>query len=137
MPSKNGLIRRIEIPEIIDDCYLYFAQHPDHIPFKIKRIYYIIGANPKLPRGLHAHKKARQIIFCLQGSIKLLLDDGKSKEEVLLNKSNTGVFLDKMVWHEMHEFKKKTILLVLASMEFNEKDYIRSYEEFKKQIKFS
>lgn len=134
MPKQDQLIQFVKIPKIFDDCYLYFAQTPDHIPFKIKRIYYILSASPKLPRGLHAHKKTRQIIFCIQGSIKLLLDNGKKKEELLLNKPNIGVVLENMIWHQMHDFKKNTILLVLASKEFSEKDYIRDYEQFKRQI---
>lgn len=134
MSNKSRLIKVIEIPQIIDDCQLYFAQYPDQIPFKIKRVYYIVGANTKIIRGLHAHKKTNQIIFCILGTIKLLLDNGKKKEKILLNKPNTGVLLEKMVWHEMSEFKKNTILLVLASAEFKEKDYIRNYEDFKKRI---
>lgn len=133
MQNKSKLIRIIEIPQVFDDCFLYFAQHPTHIPFKIKRVYYIVGANTRLIRGLHAHKKTQQIIFCIQGTIKLLLDNGKKKEEILLDKPNVGVFLEEMVWHEMYEFKKNTILLVLASKEFSEKDYIRDYEDFKKR----
>lgn len=134
MPKPDQLIQLVKIPKIFDDCYLYFAQTPDHIPFKIKRVYYIANANPKLPRGLHAHRKTRQIIFCIQGSIKLLLDNGKKKEEILLNKPNIGVVLENMIWHQMHDFRSNTILLVLASAEFSEKDYIRDYEQFKKQV---
>lgn len=134
MPRKSRLIKTVTVPEIVDDCFLYFAQNPNHIPFVVKRVYYIIRANPKLPRGLHAHRKTRQIIFCIQGSIKLTLDDGKIRKEIFLDKPNIGVLLDNMVWHEMIDFKKNTILLVLASEEFNEKDYIRNYEQFKKHV---
>lgn len=127
MPSKSGLIRLIEIPKVLDDCLLYFAQHPAHIPFKIKRIYFIAGANTNLSRGYHAHKKNKQVIFCIQGSVKLILDSGRNKDEIFLDKPNIGVFLEKMIWHQMHDFKKNTILLVLASDKFDEKDYIRNY----------
>lgn len=134
MPKPDQLIQLVKIPKIFDDCYLYFAQTPDHIPFKIKRVYYIANANPKLPRGLHAHRKTRQIIFCIQGSIKLTLDDGKIRKEIFLDKPDIGVLLDNMVWHEMIDFKKNTILLVLTSEEFDEKDYIRNYAQFKRQV---
>lgn len=133
MQAKNKLIILITVPEIFDDCYLYFAQHPTHIPFNIKRIYYITQAKTKFPRGYHAHKKNRQVIFCVQGSIKLVLDNGRSRKEIFLDKPNTGVLLENMIWHEMTDFKKNTILLVLASKEFDEKDYIRDYEQFKKK----
>lgn len=132
MQGRN-LIQPIEIPEIFDDCQLYFAQNPDHIPFTIKRIYYITNSDIRLPRGFHAHKKTQQVIFCIQGSIKLILDNGKKRKEVLLSKPNTGVFVDKMIWHEMHNFKKETILLVIASETFDPKDYIRDYGKFKKK----
>lgn len=138
MQEENSLIQPVEIPRIIDDCFLYFAQRSDHIPFLIKRIYYILKAHPKKIRGFHAHKKTLQIIFCIQGSIKLILDNGEGKRsETLLNKPNVGVFIDKMIWHEMHDFKKNTILLILASKKFNPADYIRNYEQFKKAIKVS
>lgn len=128
----------VKIPEIKDDCSLIFAQTPNHIPFEIKRIYYISKATPKLPRGFHAHKKNQQVLFCIQGSIKLLIDNGKQKEEIRLNKPNIGIFIDRMIWHQMHNFRKNTILLVLASGIFDEKDYIRDYESFKKRLnKFS
>lgn len=137
MKSKK-IASFIEIPEIKDDCSLIFAQTPNHIPFEIKRIYFISKATPKLPRGFHAHKKTQQVLFCIQGSIKLLIDDGKNQEEVKLNRPNTALFIDKMIWHQMYDFRKNTILLVLASGVFDEKDYIRDYESFKKRlIKFS
>lgn len=132
MPLKSRLINLINIPEVNDDCYLYFAQNPQ-IPFKIRRVYYITKPNNKLPRGFHAHKKTKQIIFCIQGSIKLILDNGEMREEIILDRPSAGVFLERMIWHEMIDFKKNTILLVLASKEFDDKDYIRDYEQFKKK----
>lgn len=123
-------VKKITLPHIIDNCNLFFAQTPKHLPFGIKRVYFITESDTKLPRGFHAHKENQQAIFCLQGSIKLILDDGKEHTEIILNKPNEGVIIDKLIWHEMHNFKKNTILLVLASDVFREKDYIRSYEQF-------
>lgn len=130
MKSQDQLIRFINIPKIDDDCYLCFAQNPDHVPFMIKRVYYILKSQPNLSRGAHAHHKTQQILFCIQGSIKMVLDNGKKREEVILDKPETGVLLDKMIWHEMHDFQKDTILLVLASKRYENKDYIRDYEQF-------
>lgn len=132
MQKADDNFKLIKIPQIIDDCYLFFAQNKDHIPFLIKRVYIISKADINKPRGFHAHKKTRQVLFCIQGSIKLVLDDGENKRRTILNKPEIGVFIDKMVWHEMHDFKKNTILLVLASLKFNPKDYIRDYKQFKK-----
>lgn len=134
MQPKNELIKLIKIPKIEDDCILCFTQTPDHVPFKIKRVYYIKDATTKLPRGFHAHKKTKQVIFCIQGSVKLFLDNGKKRAEVFLNRPNTGLFIDKMIWHEMVNFKKNTIILALASEKFDPGDYIREYEEFKKRV---
>jgi UDP-2-acetamido-3-amino-2,3-dideoxy-glucuronate N-acetyltransferase len=122
----------IKIPEIIDDCFLYFIQTPDHLPFPIKRVYYIMKPNTRLPRGYHAHKKADQVIFCLQGSIKITLDDGKKRQEIILDNPGMGIFQKRMVWVEMSNFKKNTILLVLSSQKFETEDYIRDYHHFLK-----
>lgn len=130
MKNNKSLIYTIDIPKINDDCYLCFAQNYDHIPFAIKRVYYILKSQPNLPRGSHAHFKTQQVLFCIQGNIKIILDDGNKKEEVILDQPEKGIFLDKMVWHEMHNFKKNTILLIFASRKYDEKDYIRSYKEF-------
>ncbi len=77
-------------------------------------------------------KKTRQLIFCLQGSVDLILDDGVKREKVILNKANKGLFLDRMIWHEMINFRDSAILLVVASDFFKESDYIRKYELFVK-----
>lgn len=135
MASKPKLINLIKLPQIIDECFLCYAQEMDHIPFSIKRVYYILKSDPKKPRGFHAHHKTRQVLFCIQGSIKLVLDNGKLREEVILDKPEVGLLIDNMIWHEMHDFKKDTILLCLASRKFEEKDYIRDYEKFLKKNK--
>lgn len=132
---NKSLIRLITIPKVEDDCCLCFAQYPDTILFKIKRVYYIYQAKPNLPRGSHAHYKTEQILFCLKGSIRIVLDDGRIKEEVVLKNPETGVYLDKKIWHEMHDFQEDTILLVLASEVYKKKDYIRDYQKFLKIVK--
>lgn len=133
MNRKSELIRLIELPKIEDDCNLFYAESKNHIPFLIKRIYYITNANTKLNRGYHAHLKNQQILFCINGSITIVLDNGSKKERVKLKATGIGLFIDKMIWHEMIDFQKDTILLILASMIFDEKDYIRDYEKFKKE----
>lgn len=125
-----SLIKTVEISKISDDCSLYFAEHPSHIPFAIKRIYYITQAASQIPRGFHAHYQTRQLLFCIQGSIRMIFDDGKKREEVILNAPEIGVLIDKKVWHEMHDFSADTILLVLASAHYDPKDYIRDYQHF-------
>ena len=119
---------------VIDDCLLFFAQHGNHIPFHIRRVYYILNASIGFSRGSHAHFKTKQALFCLSGSIRIVLSDGRRKKTIILDSPDTGIFLDQMIWHEMHDFKKNTIILVLASRKFNEKDYIRDYKKFKEIV---
>lgn len=126
------LIKVIEAPLRTTDGSLCQLQYLDQIPFRIERVYFIYGVSEGSVRGAHTHKETSQVIFCIQGSINIILDDGKNKETMQLNKPNIGVMLEPGVWHEMADFKKDTILLVLASKRHSENDYVRSYEDFLK-----
>lgn len=128
--KEKSLIQIIKIPKIYDDAYLCYCQTPDQVSFNIKRVYYIFGAEPNLARGKHAHKTNKQILFCIQGKVRMLLDNGKKKEEIVLSNPEDGILLDTMIWHEMLDMDESTILLVLASEKFEAKDYIRDYKEF-------
>ena len=101
-----------------------------NIPFNIKRVYYIFGTKPNIVRGKHAHKKLQQVVIVLNGFCKFLLDDGKEKKEVILNKPNHGLVISEMIWREMYDFSSDCVLLVLASEYYDEKDYIRNYDKF-------
>lgn len=113
---------------------LCFAQNPDQIPFKIARIYFICEPKKGLLRGKHAHYKNQQILFCIRGKVRILLDDGKRREEYLMTKPEEGIFLDKLIWHEMLDMDENTVLLVLASRKFEAGDYIRNYDFFKSGV---
>lgn len=126
---KKRLVKLIEAPAMTTDGTLVPLQSPD-IPFEIKRVYYIYGVSPGAVRGAHTHKKTVQVLFCIQGDIVIALDDGKRKEKVVLDRPDVGVLLEPGVWHEMQNFKKDTILLVLASEKHEPEDYVRSYEDF-------
>ncbi|MCZ8531809.1 sugar 3,4-ketoisomerase [Psychrobacillus psychrodurans] len=102
-----------------------------NIPFDIKRLYYIYGTSDQ-PRGFHAHKALRQVLICVKGSCKILLDDGIEKRVYELNLPNKGILVEKMVWREMYDFSEDCVLLVLASEYYDEKDYIRDYSDFLK-----
>ncbi len=112
---------------------LVVAESQQNIPFEIKRVYCLYGLSVK-PRGFHAHKELRQVIVCLSGSCKLILEDSESQEIIHLTANGKGVFIDKLVWHEMHDFINNCVLMVLASGWYDESDYIRSSSEFKKLI---
>ncbi len=100
------------------------------IPFNIKRVYYMYDTGEGVRRGYHAHKKLEQILICIHGSCKIHLDDGKSVEEILLDKPYEGLYIANNVWREMYDFSKDAVLLVLASELYDENDYIRDYQRF-------
>lgn len=100
------------------------------VPFKIKRIYYMYDTKEGIRRGYHAHKELQQILICVHGSCKILLDDGIEKEVIELNKPYKGLYISNTVWREMYDFSPDAVLMVIASEEYDEKDYIRNYESF-------
>lgn len=104
------------------------------IPFQIKRVYYMYDTKDGVRRGYHAHKNLKQILVCVSGSCKVLLDNGREKETVLLNKPFEGLYIESNMWREMYDFLPGTVLLVLASEYYCEEDYIRDYGEFLQSI---
>ena len=106
-----------------------------NIPIEIKRVYYIFDNKNNIKRGFHAHKNLKQIAICVKGSCKFLLDNGKEKKEVVLNSPDRGLFINRMIWHEMYDFSKDCVLMVLADNYYDESDYIRDYDEFLRVIR--
>lgn len=104
------------------------------IPFEIKRIYYIYDTKPEFPRGAHAHRELEQVLIMMEGSCELVLNDGKNIKNIILNRPDMGIFIGKNMWREMKNFSYGAKLLVLASDFYNEKEYIRDYEEFLRNI---
>ena len=104
------------------------------IPFDIKRVYYMYDTANNAIRGKHAHKSLEQILICTSGSCKILLDDGKEKKVVELNKPYEGLYISNAIWREMYDFSSDAVLMVLASNYYDESDYIRDYDEFLKYI---
>lgn len=104
------------------------------IPFEIKRVYYMYNTRAEVHRGFHAHKNLKQILICIHGECKVLLDNGKEKKVVSLEKPYEGLYISNDMWREMYDFSPDAVLLVLASDFYNEEDYIRDYEEFLKFV---
>lgn len=100
------------------------------IPFEIKRIYYMYDTGLAVRRGYHAHKCLEQILVCVHGSCKILLDNGKEREIVKLDKPYEGIYIANNIWREMFDFTEDAVLLVLASRYYDEEDYIRDYQKF-------
>ena len=106
-----------------------------NIPFEIKRVYYMFDTVRGVRRGFHAHKCLKQILICVSGSCKILLDDGTEKAEVLLDKPNKGLIIESNIWREMFDFSEDAVLMVLASELYDESDYIRNYQDFISYVK--
>ena len=114
-----------------EDGWLIALEMGKNIPFDMRRAYYIYGTRAGVTRGKHAHHKLRQLMVCMAGSCTVLLDDGHIREEVRLTTNERGLYIDPMVWHEMHAFSKDCVLLVLADDFYKLDDYIRDYAVFK------
>lgn len=104
------------------------------IPFEIKRVYYLYDTKEGVRRGYHAHKSLEQILVCIHGKCKVLLDNGEEKKIVSLEKPYEGLYIANDIWREMYDFSQDAVLLVLASDFYYEEDYIRDYETFKKEL---
>ncbi len=102
------------------------------IPFLIQRVYYIYGASAGITRGHHAHKTLTQLLICVNGEIEIALDDGKNSTKYLLNNPSKGLLVLPGQWRTMKWIKDDSVLLVLASEHYDEKDYIRNYDDFLK-----
>ena len=100
------------------------------VPFEIKRVYYMYDTGEGVIRGCHAHKKLDQVLICLKGSCKILLDNGMEKETVSMEKPYEGLYITGNIWREMYDFTPDAVLIVLASEPYNEDDYIRDYDAF-------
>jgi dTDP-4-dehydrorhamnose 3,5-epimerase-like enzyme len=129
------LINKIFFPSLGDDRgSLVALESFKTIPFDVKRVYYIFGTKPGVSRGFHAHRALRQVAVCVMGKCRMVLDDGHQRVDVLLDSPTMGLLIGDLVWREMHDFTPDCVLLVLASEFYNEADYIRCYDEFKRIV---
>ncbi|CAM3595171.1 WxcM-like domain-containing protein [Acinetobacter baumannii] len=125
-----SLVKLIDLPNFGDERGgLVAIESNQSIPFDVKRLYYIFNTSQK-PRGFHAHIDLKQVAICLKGSCRFILDNGSTKEEVVLDNPTQGLVIEGLIWREMHDFSEDCVLLVLASEHFTEQDYIRNYDEF-------
>lgn len=105
-----------------------------NIPFLIKRVYYIYDTPVNTRRGYHAHNELQQVAVCVKGSCSFLLDNGKERINFNLDSPDKGLFISSMIWREMYDFSEDCVLMILASELYDEKDYIRSYSDFIKEV---
>lgn len=105
-----------------------------NVPFVIKRVYYIFDTLPEKDRGKHAHKNLEQLIIIVNGSCEFVLDDGKEKQSIILNRPDKALYIGKNIWREMKNFSYGAKLMVLASDYYDEREYIRDYNDFLKAL---
>ena len=104
-----------------------------HLPFEqIARVFYIYGTQEGVSRGFHAHHECEQLVVCVSGSVRFTLDNGHERQDFLLTKPQQALHIPTYVWNEMRDFSTDAVLVVFASHAYNETEYIRDYEEFKR-----
>lgn len=118
--TKNGILTMIQKGETNNDA----------LPFEVRKVLVIRGMKEDDARGGHTHHITQQLLFCISGSCTVNLDNGKEKKTVVLDKPDQGLLLYPYVWHTMENFNDQTILLVLADTPYDEKEYIRNYDDF-------
>ena len=121
----------IELPKINDvRGNLTFIEGCNHIPFDIRRVYYLYDVPGGAERGGHAHKGLHQLIIAMSGSFDVVLDDGREQKRIHLNRSYNGLYVCPMIWRELDNFSSGSVCMVLASNIYSEDDYYRDYHEY-------
>ena len=123
--------RLIDLPKITDPRgNLTFIEGLRHIPFAIARAYYLYDVPGGAERGGHAHKNLRQLMIALSGSFDVILDNGRAKSRVHLDRPYKGLYIGQMIWRELDNFSSGSVCMVLASNLYDEDDYYRDYETY-------
>lgn len=122
----------VDLPKIEDPRgNLTFIEAGEHVPFEIRRVYYLYDVPGGSHRGGHAHKDLHQLLIAMSGSFDITLDDGCTKFKYHMNRSYYGLYIPPMIWREIDNFSSGSVCMVLASDHFSEDDYYRNYLEFK------
>lgn len=125
-------VRIVELPKFLDSRgNLSFAEQNNHVPFEIKRTYWIYDVPGGESRGGHAYKQNQEFIVALSGAFDVIVDDGISKKKFTLNRSYYGLYIPAGLWREMENFSTNSFALEFGSEHYSKEDYIRNYEQFK------
>jgi hypothetical protein len=125
----------IDLPKIADPRgNLTFIEGRKHVPFDIKRVFYLYDVPGGADRGGHALKTCHQFLIAMSGSFDVIVYNGKEKERIHLNRSYNGLYLPPMVWREMDNFSSGSVCLALASENYSEQDYFRNYGDYLKAV---
>ena len=129
--GELGLCHLVDLPKISDPRgNLTFVEAEQYIPFDIQRVYYLYDVPGGAERGGHAHKGVQQLIVAMSGSFDVVLDDGRQKRRIHLNRSYTGLYVCPMIWRELDNFSSGSVCMVLASNRYDEDDYYRDYHQY-------
>jgi hypothetical protein len=123
-------IKQLELPKIENALGNIAVIEKDTLPFAVKRVYYLYDIPSSAKRGGHAHLNLQQVLIAISGSFDVVLDDGKRRQTITLNKPDRGLLITTKIWRELENFSSGAVCLVLASEEFSEDDYIRDYDDF-------
>lgn len=131
VPMSVKKCKIIDLPRIQDPRgNLTFIEGQHHIPFDIRRVYYLYDVPGGAERGGHGHKKLQQLIIATSGSFDIHIDDGTEKNVIHMNRSHFGLYICPMIWRELTNFSSGAVCMVLASEYYDEEDYYRSYSNF-------
>lgn len=125
-------VRLIDFPIVHEPRgNLSFIEGNRHIPFEIRRVYYLYDVPGGATRGGHAHRELEQVIIAVSGSFDVVLDDGRERAKFSLNRSYHGLYVPRMIWRELENFSSGAVSLVLASDIYREEEYIRNFDAFR------
>lgn len=128
----------IDLPKISDSRgNLSFAEGGRHLPFEIRRIYYLYDVPSSAERGAHGHRELQQVMIALAGSVEVELDDGFERRTCRLDDPAKGLYVCPMIWRELRKFSPGTVVLVVASLFHDEADYFRDYPSFLEAVRDS
>lgn len=129
--TRAGSFGIIDLPRTHDPRGdLTFVEGATHVPFEIRRVYYLYNVPVDAERGGHAHRELEQVIFALSGSFRIKIDNGERKSEFWLRDPRKGLYVSRLVWREMDSFSQGAVCMVLASQRYDEADYFRCYDDF-------
>ena len=130
--SRCGIV---DLPKISDPRgNLTYIEGQRHVPFDIRRVYYLYDVPGGAERGGHAHRQLHQLLIAMSGSFDVVLDDGREQKRVHLNRSYIGLYVCPMIWRELDNFSSGSVCMVLASNTYDEADYFRDYQTFLQEI---